>query len=71
MALRVHNTSDYAAGHSMPLPVVTAAVFATFFCSETVLGIPAIFIKEGLHGIVANPFGYSLCLILVGIFFAV
>ncbi len=72
VALRVHNTADYAAaGHSMPLYVVTATVFATWFGSETVLGIPATFLKEGLHGVVADPFGSSLCLILVGLFFAV
>ena len=72
VALRVHNTADYAAaGHSMPLPVVTATVFATWFGSETVLGIPATFLKEGLHGVVADPFGSSLCLILVGLFFAI
>ncbi|HQT81338.1 MAG: sodium:solute symporter [Ferrovum sp. 37-45-19] len=72
VALRVHNTADYAAaGHSMPLPVVTATVFATWFGSETVLGIPATFLKEGLHGVVADPFGSSLCLVLVGLFFAV
>lgn len=71
VALRVRNTADYAAaGHRMPLYVVTATVFATWFGSETVLGIPATFLKEGLHGVVADPFGSSLCLILVGLFFA-
>ena len=70
-ALRVHNTKDYAiAGRSLPMYVVTATVFATWFGSETVLGIPATFLKEGLHGVVADPFGSSLCLILVGLFFA-
>jgi Na+/proline symporter len=52
------------------MPIVTATVFATWFGSETVLGIPATFLKEGLGGIVADPFGSSLCLILVGLFFA-
>jgi Na+/proline symporter len=70
-ALRVKNTADFAAaGHSLPLPIVTATVFATWFGSEAVLGIPAIFLKEGLGGIVSDPFGSSLCLILVGLFFA-
>ena len=70
-ALRVKNTADFAAaGHSLPLPIVTATVFATWFGSETVLGIPATFLKEGFGGIVADPFGSSLCLILVGLFFA-
>ena len=70
-ALRVKNTADFAAaGHSLPLPIVTATVFATWFGSETVLGIPATFLKDGFGGIVADPFGSSLCLILVGLFFA-
>jgi len=70
-ALRVKNTADFAAaGHSLPLPIVTATVFATWFGSETVLGIPATFLKEGLGGVVADPFGSSMCLILVGLFFA-
>jgi len=70
-ALRVKNTADFAAaGHSLPLPIVTATVFATWFGSETVLGIPATFLKEGLGGIVSDPFGSAMCLILVGIFFA-
>src|SRR5262249_21935253 len=67
----VHNTKDYAiAGRRMPMYIVTATVFATWFGSETVLGIPATFIKDGFSGIVADPFGSSLCLIIVGAFFA-
>ena len=70
-ATRVHNTRDFAvAGRHLPFYMVTATVFATWFGSETVLGIPATFLKEGLHGVVADPFGSSLCLILVGLFFA-
>lgn len=70
-ATRVHNTKDFAiAGRHLPFYMVVATVFATWFGSETVLGIPATFLKEGLHGIVADPFGASLCLILVGLFFA-
>jgi solute:Na+ symporter, SSS family len=70
-ALRVHNTRDFVlAGRTLPLYVVTAMVTATWFGSETVLGISSTFIKEGLRGIVADPFGSSLCLVLVGLFFA-
>jgi solute:Na+ symporter, SSS family len=70
-ALRVHNTRDFVlAGRTLPLYVVTAMVCATWFGSETVLGISSTFIKEGLRGIVADPFGSSLCLVLVGVFFA-
>lgn len=70
-ARRVHNTKDFAlAGRSLPLPVVTATVFATWFGAEAVLGISATFVKDGLRGVVADPFGSSLCLILAGLFFA-
>ncbi|MES2039844.1 MAG: sodium:solute symporter family protein [Pseudomonadota bacterium] len=67
----VNNSKDYAvAGRSLPMYVVTATVFATWFGSETVLGISSTFVKDGLKGVVADPFGSSLCLIFVGLFFA-
>ncbi|MFI4980192.1 MAG: sodium:solute symporter family protein [Nevskiales bacterium] len=70
-ARNVHNTRDFAvAGRHLPFYMVTATVFATWFGSETVLGIPATFLKDGLKGVVADPFGASMCLILVGLFFA-
>jgi SSS family solute:Na+ symporter len=37
---RVHNARDFVvAGRNLPLPIVTATVFATWFGAETVLGI--------------------------------
>lgn len=70
-ATRVHSAKDFAvAGRSLPLPVVTATVFATWFGAETVLGVSATFVRDGLGGVVADPFGASLCLILAGLFFA-
>jgi SSS family solute:Na+ symporter len=70
-ATRVKNSKDFAvAGRSLPLPIVTATVFATWFGAEAVLGISATFVKEGLRGVVADPFGSSMCLILAGLFFA-
>ena len=70
-ATRVHSTKDYVvAGRSLPLYIVIATVFATWFGSETVLGTSATFLEDGLKGIVADPFGASMCLVLVGLFFA-
>lgn len=69
-ATRVHNTKDFAvAGRHLPLPVVTATVFATWFGAEAVFGVSATFAKDGLRGVVADPFGSSLCLIIAGFFF--
>ena len=70
-ATRVHNTKDFAvAGRSLPFPVVMATVFATWFGAESIFGISGSFIKDGLAGIVADPFGSSMCLILAGILFS-
>lgn len=70
-ATRVHNARDFAvAGRSLPLPVVTATVFATWFGAEAVFGVSAQFVTEGLGGVVADPFGASMCLIIAGIFYS-
>ena len=70
-ATRVHSAKDFAvAGRSLPLPVVTATVFATWFGAEAVFGVSATFVKEGLGGVVADPFGSALCLVLAGILFS-
>ncbi len=70
-ATRVHNARDYiSAGRNLPLYIVTAMVFATWFGAETVLGISATFLKEGMRGLVSDPLGASLCLILFGLLFA-
>jgi solute:Na+ symporter, SSS family len=70
-ASRVHTVKDFAvAGRSLPVPIVMATVFATWFGAEAVMGISATFAKEGLRGVVADPFGSSLCLVLAGLLFA-
>jgi Na+/proline symporter len=64
-ARRVHSAKDFAvAGRSLPLPIVAATVFATWFGAEALMGMSATFAKEGLRGVVADPFGSTLCLIL-------
>ncbi len=70
-ATRVKNTADYAvAGRSLPLIMVITTTFATWFGSETVLGIPSKFISGGMQATVEDPFGAAFCLIFVGMFFA-
>jgi solute:Na+ symporter, SSS family len=70
-AKRVHNSRDYlVAGRSLPLYMNMATVFATWFGAETVLSVSATFAKDGLGGIIADPFGSSFCLFFVALFFA-
>jgi SSS family solute:Na+ symporter len=70
-ARRVHSASDYiTAGRNLPMPVVLAMVFATWFGAETVLGISATFLEEGFRGLISDPLGASICLVLFGLVFA-
>ena len=70
-AKRVQTSADFAiAGRHLPMAMIVTTTFATWFGSETVLGIPAKFVNNGLHGVVEDPFGAGFCLIFVGLFFA-
>mgnify|MGYP006267050813 CR=1 FL=1 len=70
-ATKVHNARDYVtAGRNLPMAVVLAMVFATWFGAETVLGISATFLEEGARGLISDPLGASLCLMLFGLVFA-
>jgi len=68
---RVKNSGDYMlAGRSLPLMLSAAAMFATWFGSETVFGASAQFLDGGLYAVIEDPFGAALCLMLFGLFFA-
>lgn len=67
----VKTAQDFAiAGRRMPTYVVASGLFATWFGSETVMGASSEFVEHGLLGVIEDPFGASLCLLLIGIFFA-
>jgi len=68
---KVKTSGDYMlAGRSLPIVLSSAALFATWFGSETVFGASSEFLKGGLYAVIEDPFGASLCLILFGLFFA-
>lgn len=58
------------AGRSLPIMLSSAALFATWFGSETVFGASSEFLKGGLYSVIEDPFGAALCLLLFGAFFA-
>jgi SSS family solute:Na+ symporter len=67
----VKTAQDFAiAGRKLPTFVVTSGLFATWFGSETVMGASSEFIEKGILGIIEDPFGASLCLMLIGLFYA-
>lgn len=67
---RNKSSVDFAlAGRSMPGYITAFALFATWYGSETILGASSEFINHGLHGILEDPFGAVLCLLLVAMFY--
>jgi SSS family transporter len=68
---RVKDSKDFmVAGRSLPLYMNFACVFATWFGAETVLSVSATFAHKGMGFVSGDPFGASMCLILVAFFFA-
>lgn len=66
----ISSDKDYLlAGRSLPLSLSTFALFATWFGSETIVGATEEFVKSGFIGVIEEPFGAGLCLILAGLFF--
>jgi SSS family solute:Na+ symporter len=68
---RVKTSGDFMlAGRSLPVLLSSAALFATWFGSETVFGASAEFMHGGLYAVIEDPFGSALCLVLFGVFLA-
>lgn len=66
----VKSSNDFVlAGRSLPLFLSASALFATWFGSETIFGASSVFLEEGLLGVIEDPFGGALCLILFGMFY--
>lgn len=57
------------AGRSLPLFLSASALFATWFGSETIFGASSVYLEEGLQGVIEDPFGGALCLVLFGMFY--
>lgn len=67
---RVKTAGDFMlAGRSLPLVLSSAALFATWFGSETVFGASSEFLEGGLYAVIEDPFGAVLCLVLFGAFY--
>lgn len=67
----VKNSGDYLnAGRRIPLFMSSAALFALWFGSETLFGASSEFAAHGLLGVIEDPFGGALCLLLFGLIFS-
>lgn len=66
----IHSSSDFlTASRRLPLVINASALFAFWFGSETVLGASSEFIQHGVLGVIEDPFGGFLCLMLFGLVF--
>jgi Na+/proline symporter len=69
---RIRTESDYIiAGRSLGYGLATFSIFATWFGAETIMGSAGLAYREGVSLGSAEPFGYGLCLVLMGLVFAV
>ncbi|TVQ68144.1 MAG: sodium:solute symporter [Balneolaceae bacterium] len=63
---------DYLlAGRKLGYLLGTFTIFATWFGAESVIGSSGAIYSGGLAGATADPFGFGLCIVLMGLIFAV
>jgi Na+/proline symporter len=64
---RIRTEGDYlVAGRSLGPLLATSSVFATWFGAETCVGAAGQVYEHGPAAVSADPFGYGLCLLLMG-----
>ena len=65
---RIASESDYLlAGRRLGVTLAAFSIFATWFGAETVVGAAGSIYSDGLSGGSADPFGYALCLVVLGV----
>jgi Na+/proline symporter len=68
---RIRGENDYLlAGRRFGMGFATFTIFATWFGAETVIGAAGAVYQGGLSNSTADPFGYAICLFLMGFVFA-
>ncbi len=72
LARRMKTESDYfLGGRNVGLLFASFSLFATWFGAETCIGSSGQVYASGLSGSRADPFGFTLCLVLLGLLIAV
>jgi SSS family transporter len=66
---KVENNVDYVlAGRRLPLWMAAPSIMATWFAAETLMGSANEAYQYGFQGVVFDPFGATMCLIIAGVF---
>ncbi len=70
VARKIKGSEDFlAGGRRMPAWLVTATLFATWWGGGTVLGGSGAAFWDGFHGVMWDPYGAGLTLVLAGLLF--
>jgi solute:Na+ symporter, SSS family len=68
---KIKTDDDYfLAGRSLGPFLGTFSIFATWFGAESCIGTSGHVLREGISGTHADPFGYTICIMLMATFFA-
>jgi SSS family solute:Na+ symporter len=68
---KAHTVSDFmVAGRGLPLMICTMTVIATWFGGSTIMGGAGAAYDDGMLGVIEDPWGGALAILLVGFFFA-
>ncbi len=68
---KAHTVADFmVAGRGLSLPILSMTVMATWFGGAMMLGGAGAAFDDGMLGVIADPWGGALALILVAMFFA-
>lgn len=69
---RIRTMEDYLiAGRRLPFFLAVPTIVATWFGAGSCMGVSGTVYSQGFYGVLADPFGCSLALIIAGLFFAV
>ena len=68
---KTHTVSEFMiAGRGLPISICTMTVIATWFGGSTIMGGAGAAYNDGMLGVIEDPWGGALALLLVGFFFA-
>ena len=68
---KAHSVTDFmVAGRGLPTSLLTMTVIATWFGGSSIMGGAGAAYADGMFGVIEDPWGGALALILIGIFFA-
>lgn len=66
-----HSVTDFmVAGRSLPIWLCSFTVIATWFGGSTIMGGAGAAYDDGMLGVIEDPWGGALALLLIGLFFA-